>query len=39
MNNRDFFIYAVHTVFWWAFVISRWIVKRTAGKTAAVATP
>jgi protein-S-isoprenylcysteine O-methyltransferase Ste14 len=34
MNNLDFFIYAVHTVFWWAFVISRWIVKRTAGKTA-----
>lgn len=33
MNGVDFFIYAVHTVFWWAFVISRWIVKRTAEKT------
>ena len=33
MNNLDFVIYGVHTVFWWAFVISRWIVTRSAGKT------
>jgi len=39
MNNLDFFIYGVHTVFWWAFVISRWIVKRSAGKSATPAAP
>jgi len=41
-NNLDFFdfsIYGVHTVFWWAFVISRWIVKRSAGKTATPGEP
>jgi protein-S-isoprenylcysteine O-methyltransferase Ste14 len=39
MNNLDFFIYGVHTVFWWAFVISRWIVKRSARKGATPGEP
>jgi protein-S-isoprenylcysteine O-methyltransferase Ste14 len=39
MNNLDFFIYGVHTVFWWAFVISRWIVTRSARKTATIGGP
>ena len=33
MNNIDYVIYGVHTVFWWSFVIARIIAKRSAGKT------
>jgi hypothetical protein len=39
MNNFDFVIYDVHTVFWMAFVISRVIVKRSAGKVETPAVP
>ena len=27
MGNRDYLIYAVHTAFWWAFVITRLVLK------------
>lgn len=39
MNNVDFVIYGVHTVFWWSFVIALTIVKRSAGKTEMPAPP
>ena len=28
MSNIDFLIYAVHTLFWWAFVITRLLLRR-----------
>ncbi len=39
MNNIDYVIYGVHTVFWWSFVIARMIVKRSAGKGEPPAGP
>jgi protein-S-isoprenylcysteine O-methyltransferase Ste14 len=39
MNNLDYAIYGVHTVFFWAFVIARLIVKRSARKVETPAVP
>ena len=39
MNNIDYAIYGVHTVFWWSFSIARMIVKRSARKAEPQAGP
>ena len=39
MNNIDYVLYGVHTVFWWSFVIARAIVKRSARAAEPPAEP
>src|SRR3954470_2808547 len=39
MPNIDFAIYAVHTGFWWAFVVTRVLLRRRDRKQSSVTEP